>query len=685
MQSFLCFLIITLGIHLSVDGACPVSPNRLFATLPNDCYEQCNFKTLNTTVVQDFDSFTAVGNKMIQTNDLVVISVNTSTPYPLFGPQKLQYDFTQTMCKYPARIFNSTNPPVGYFFLGSPNSNCSGPGIGVGGNNLSSTRNCISQKNTVIVSSSYLDSDPNILHPYNNALSPFGERLALQVVFSQQVFLNSISILNNVVEGSFGFLIELVYYEPLIEDYKTLNITVPTALSNNFQTINIQKPYVVHATLFTSSNSSLASVSYFLMNCTLSYPFFNLLNGSDSQPRSQLFLDSDADSYTNYCDNCPFASNVNQLDSDEDGRGDVCDNCVLVYNPSQQNADNDTFGNDCDNCPLVTNEGQEDIDNDFIGDACDNCPFVNNPDQSDIENDLVGNACDNCVFVANTNQSDVDADFYGDVCDNCPFVANSLQADYDNDTVGDACDNCPLISNRNQTNSDSDTLGDVCDNCPFDTNEDQLDSDADGVGDACDQCPNTTAGAKVNQTTGCPLLCYSNHNSSPGCGIPCIDTCVCSAIPTCCTSGWVSFCVTLANSCNSTCFPTTPAPTPIPTPRPTPSPTPSPTPVPTPISTNTPSPTSTPTNSSTTTSTTAATTTSISSTTSATTSTQSRQPTITNPTLNDFLNKLDDSKYQSLIAFAIVGCCLIVVLLGCVCVCFCCTTKDRNHAFEKYE
>ena len=70
-------------------------------------------------------------------------------------------------------------------------------------------------------------------------------------------------------------------------------------------------------------------------------------------------------------DNCPCATNLNQLDKDRDGLGDACDPCT--------DTDDDGFGNPgypaniCpdDNCPRKYNPLQLDVDYDGIGNACD--------------------------------------------------------------------------------------------------------------------------------------------------------------------------------------------------------------------------------------------------------------------------------------------------------------------------
>ena len=68
-----------------------------------------------------------------------------------------------------------------------------------------------------------------------------------------------------------------------------------------------------------------------------------------------LCVDSDGDGYgdpghpENSCelDNCPDASNPDQLDSDNDGVGNICDNCPNISNPLQADTDGDGIGDAC--------------------------------------------------------------------------------------------------------------------------------------------------------------------------------------------------------------------------------------------------------------------------------------------------------------------------------------------------
>ncbi len=177
--------------------------------------------------------------------------------------------------------------------------------------------------------------------------------------------------------------------------------------------------------------------------------------------------DADGDGRANALDNCPFASNRDQLDTDGDGVGDGCDNCAAASNFSQLDQDGDGLGNSCD----------LDLDGDGLTNANDNCPNLPNPSQLDTNANGAGNACDN----------DDDGDGIFDTLDTCPFLANPgnvplsdprCNADGDRDNVSDAFDNCLGLANPTQLDTDLDGLGDACD----------LDTDNDGVLNAADDC-----------------------------------------------------------------------------------------------------------------------------------------------------------------------------------------------------
>lgn len=204
--------------------------------------------------------------------------------------------------------------------------------------------------------------------------------------------------------------------------------------------------------------------------------------------------DADGDGAADDVDNCPYASNRDQLDADGDGVGNSCDNCAAASNILQADLDGDGTGDLCD----------ADLDGDGIANAVDNCPSLPNPSQADLDNDAAGNRCD----------ADADGDGFPNVSDVCPLLAHTpnevvldnngmahpqCNPDVDGDGVGDATDNCPDVANTNQLDTDGDVLGDVCDrdidgdgvlnladNCSKVANRDQRDDDGDGIGDACD-------------------------------------------------------------------------------------------------------------------------------------------------------------------------------------------------------
>ncbi|UCG34487.1 MAG: thrombospondin type 3 repeat-containing protein [Phycisphaerales bacterium] len=86
--------------------------------------------------------------------------------------------------------------------------------------------------------------------------------------------------------------------------------------------------------------------------------------------------DTDLDTVTDDCDNCPYDPNPGQLDSDGDEIGDVCDLCPTLPELLEDDEDGDKVRNAADNCPCVVNPDQTDSDGDEIGDACDTagCP-----------------------------------------------------------------------------------------------------------------------------------------------------------------------------------------------------------------------------------------------------------------------------------------------------------------------
>lgn len=248
--------------------------------------------------------------------------------------------------------------------------------------------------------------------------------------------------------------------------------------------------------------------------------------------------DVDRDGVPDACDACPLLSNIG--DRDGDGVDDACDACIVAPGSdcSEIDRDNDTIcdvdqqaptylptcSGGRDNCPNASNVEQLDRDSDGAGDACDDtdadgvldaddvCPEREDPAQIDGDGDGAGDACDVCVNVFNPDQADFDEDELGDACDPCRVAPGSCEAvDADNDgfcfpalaapLCGPIADNCPLVANPDQRDTDQDGVGDACndeddidgdeysaalDNCPAIANPDQRDIDDDGIGDACD-------------------------------------------------------------------------------------------------------------------------------------------------------------------------------------------------------
>lgn len=88
------------------------------------------------------------------------------------------------------------------------------------------------------------------------------------------------------------------------------------------------------------------------------------------------------------------------------------------FNPlAPADYDNDGVDNADDNCPLASNKEQIDTDNDQVGDVCDTLPKRANKNQSDLDKDGVGDLGDNCKMIPNPTQLDTDQDGIGDVCD----------------------------------------------------------------------------------------------------------------------------------------------------------------------------------------------------------------------------------------------------------------------------
>ena len=100
-------------------------------------------------------------------------------------------------------------------------------------------------------------------------------------------------------------------------------------------------------------------------------------------------------------------------DIDNDFVPDICDNCPDASNPDQLDDDGDGVGDECDNCPFTFNPDQEDSDGDGIGDACEcSADIAGNPkaDQGDCSSDGVVNVNDLLLLLANWGANDCGAE-----------------------------------------------------------------------------------------------------------------------------------------------------------------------------------------------------------------------------------------------------------------------------------
>lgn len=91
-------------------------------------------------------------------------------------------------------------------------------------------------------------------------------------------------------------------------------------------------------------------------------------------------LDLDGDDVPDDVDNCPAVFNFGQGDLDADGAGDACDVCPWAVEvdpcplPDANDVDADLVPDTDDNCPGASNPDQLDTDEDGQGDVCDYCP-----------------------------------------------------------------------------------------------------------------------------------------------------------------------------------------------------------------------------------------------------------------------------------------------------------------------
>lgn len=148
----------------------------------------------------------------------------------------------------------------------------------------------------------------------------------------------------------FGFYDVVNYVETLVQNQR------PDGISPD-----LEYAYVVHP----------------LFECV---PSFDCALGNSTVSGERGSQDLDGDGITNASDNCPETFNPGQSNIDSDDAGDACDPCPWAFPdcpcavPSGPDRDGDGVFDELDNCPAASNPEQMDRDGDMIGDLCDLCP-----------------------------------------------------------------------------------------------------------------------------------------------------------------------------------------------------------------------------------------------------------------------------------------------------------------------
>jgi uncharacterized delta-60 repeat protein len=228
-----------------------------------------------------------------------------------------------------------------------------------------------------------------------------------------------------------------------------------------------------------------------------------------------LDTDDDADGIQDALDNCPLASNANQLDTDVDGLGNICDtddDNDGVLDTSDKFSLNPAASADTDNdgSPNSWNAGCDTTCQTGSGLVLDNCPTTYNVNQLDTDADGLGDSCD----------SDDDNDGVLDTTDKFPLNP-AASADVDGDGMPDgwlspnpygcAADASSCNGLTLDMDDDGDGFADLADNCPLVYNLDQADEDGDGLADACD---NDSAGKRDTSFNSVTAIDHSIYNSA---------------------------------------------------------------------------------------------------------------------------------------------------------------------------